>query len=954
MVNTKAFFLFLVGFFLVVLTSPIWSQSFRTQYTIDAELKKASDYRIIVNQKIRFFNPTNETTNTIYLLDWSNAYKDSQTPLSKHLAEDFNRRFYLSSINTKGFTIVNSIVSDSVELDFQRLKDQPDIIKVLLPDFLHPNQSLIINLQYQIKIPSNRFTGIGVKNGERITLRNWYITLAPFIDGDWLLDSELDLSDNSTLPSDFRINWTLPRGTHVASNLILDNSVSDSLYRKCKFIGSNLTSADFVFSYRKLFEQFKLINGRTIETDIIPSSLSKDELNRLVEKIDNFIIERMAMHWHPKQMVLQLDHDKNPFLGLNLLPRWLDLYPDGFRFELEFLIAHLRSYLHNIPINKRKNHWIIGGLQTYMMIKYVEEYYPNLKFIGNISKIKLFESYEWGNLNFVDSFLLFVQAVEASQSFQPDALSKEKLTRTNQQTISPYRVGTGLVYLEEYFEENVPDVDFRHIIREYTSFMFRKSGTGKSRDFSSFFQARTDKKLDWFFDTYLNDDQNYDLSIKNFEKSRDQFEITLEEKNGKSLPVKVSFLNNEKEEIEFTWVHLDKNEPRNFSWSVNDGVYIAVNPFLTLADSNLKNNWRRIKTKADIKPIKLKLGFDIDDPTKTQIFYYPWTKYNRYDGVTIGGRFFNTQEKKQTFEFDFEPLYSIKEDTFVGNAQIVFNSFRDNKIKYRDQYSIYFNTFHYNTGLRYSVIKPTVRWFFRPSNLRSRKGHLGEISLYSVRFDTLGDTPSLVPNYDILSLRHMFSNREVIDYFTFESNIEFSSGFTKASFNLDYRRLQHNGSQLGLRFFMGKFLINSLNDPYFHFRLSKPVDYLFRYNVFGRSDDTGIFSQQFIKGDGGFKTDFIDGISDNFLSSINAYFGIWKFVELYGDFAIQKSKESRTKTFWDSGIRLNIVPDYFELYFPIVAKGSTPITEHGYLNNVRFTFFLHPNVFRELFNKRWE
>ena len=41
-------------------------------------------------------------------------------------------------------------------------------------------------------------------------------------------------------------------------------------------------------------------------------------------------------------------------------------------------------------INKRKNHWIPGGIQTYIMMKYVEKFYPETKFLGALKDFKIF------------------------------------------------------------------------------------------------------------------------------------------------------------------------------------------------------------------------------------------------------------------------------------------------------------------------------------------------------------------------------------------------------------------------------------------------------------------------------------------------------------------------------------------------------------------------------------
>lgn len=908
---------------------------------------------IFVHQTIEFSNPSEEPIIELYLLDWMNAYSDSQSPLSKRLAENFNRRFYLSPDSKKGYTQIQALTIDEKEVQFQRLVDKPDVIKVLLSDFLKPAHKISIKIVYQVKLPDNRFTGIGIKNRTSFTLRDWHLTIAPFLDGNWLLHSNLDLNDNSHLPSNYVFKWTLPAGIHVASNAVQKSSFSDDTFRQVEYVATAITNVDFVFSYRKLFDAFELPNGRTLETDILPSTLDRGQIEESIIKIDNFILETFARHTHPKQLVLQLDHDKNPFYGLNLLPNWIDLYSDVLRFELEFLKSHLSSYLKSLPIDKRKENWIIGGMQIYILIKYIEEYYPDLKFLGTLSKLKILKNYSWNNLDFNKSYLLYVQAVEATQLHQTDKLSKEKLHRENQLRSTPYRVGIGFRYLEEYFRDNLSEVEFEHILKEYFSSQFRIYVFDKKRKLADYFQERVNTDLSWFFEDYLNSDLAFDAEISSLKKQEDKVRFDLLEKNDKKIPVKVSLLSKDKKIIDSHWIQL-KGRDTTLVWNSNKAHYLSINPELALPESNRNNNWRLVKTLSNLKPLKFELGFDIDDPTRTQIFYYPWSKYNRYDGITLGARIFNTQEKKQFFEFDTEPLYSVLEDTFVGNAKISLNHFRDNKLNFRQRYTFYFNTFHYDTRLRYTILRPSVRWSFRTADLRSRKRHSAELSFYSIAFDNRANQELRVPNYDILNLRYIYSNREAINYFTLESNFEYSKKFSKAHLELDYRKLRPSGTQIGARFFIGKFLSNKPTDSYFHFKISRATDYLFGYNIYGRSDASGFFSQQYINLEGGFKTDFEIDWSDDFIMATNLHYGLWRYIELYADLGLVRNKANETRTYYGAGIRLNIVPDYFELYFPVFDNSQYYLNNNSYAKHIRFTFFLHPNIFRELGSRRWE
>ena len=57
---------------------------------------------------------------------------------------------------------------------------------------------------------------------------------------------------------------------------------------------------------------------------------------------------------HNKILVLKKDYDKNPFYGLNQLPKFLNVYSDKFYYEIRFLKAYLNNYLNEIETSTNK------------------------------------------------------------------------------------------------------------------------------------------------------------------------------------------------------------------------------------------------------------------------------------------------------------------------------------------------------------------------------------------------------------------------------------------------------------------------------------------------------------------------------------------------------------------------------------------------------------------------
>ena len=98
----------------------------------------------------------------------------------------------------------------------------------------------------------------------------------------------------------------------------------------------------------------------------------------------------------------------------------------------------------------------------------------------------------------------------------------------------------------------------------------------------------------------------------------------------------------------------------------------------------------------------------------------------------------------------------------------------------------------------------------------------------------------------------MYSKPNIIEGISYKINTDISSSFTKLSADIRYRKLTAKNRQLDFRFFGGLFLNNRTTEDYFSFGLDRPSDYLFEQNYFGRSESSGIFSQQVIINDGGF------------------------------------------------------------------------------------------------------
>ena len=211
------------------------------------------------------------------------------------------------------------------------------------------------------------------------------------------------------------------------------------------------------------------------------------------------------------------------------------------------------------------------------------------------------------------------------------------------------------------------------------------------------------------------------------------------------------------------------------------------------------------------------------------------------------------------------------------------------------------------------------------------------------------------PDYNVGSINYIYSNKGALNYFTLSGKSEFSSKFGKIHLTTDYRHLTKSGRQISIRLFAGKFFWKNTNSTYFDFALDRPTDYLFQYQYLGRSEQTGIYSQQFIFAEGGFKSKFTNPYSNDLLVTVNTGFGLWKWLEGYIDLGLIKNKNESSRFLYDSGVRINVLPDYLELFFPIYNSNGFQLTDNSspYSEKIRFLLTLQPKTLTKLFTRKW-
>jgi hypothetical protein len=899
-----------------------------------------------VRQDITFYNTSNDSLISIVLNDWNNAFSDKNTPLAKRFSDEFYRGFHLAKAEERGnTTILNLLDSDNAALQWERTEKNPDFIVVKLNRKLAPNEKIELHLIYIAKIPSNKFTHYGFDQNGGMSLKNWFLSPARFENHRFIKYDNFNLDDIANAGTDYEIEIKIPNQYAITTDL---NSVSKDISNTAySFSGKNRTDFNFIIEKQNSYRSYTS-NGLEVLSNLSSKKLDEIQKAVIINRVISFSESFIGKYPHEKITVSEADYDRNPFYGLNQLPSFLSPFSDDFIFEIKFLKTYLNNYLKNsLRLDPRKDNWIYDGIQIYTMMKFIEENHPDQKMLGSLSNMKLFKSYNITNLTFNEQYSYYYMLMARKNLDQPLGEPKNNLIKFNEQIASKYRAGLSLSYLDDFLNENsVPKS-----VQEF--YNLNKERQADRYDFEKILTKNSPKNIDWFFKTIIDSRDIIDYKFSNVSRTADSVRFSIRNKTGIFAPIPVYGI--KKNDVVFKkWI-----EPKN-----NDSIYqfdrknadkIVLNYDNEVPEFNLRNNWKSLKSVVVTnRPIKFNFAKDLEDPYYNQILYIPTLTYNLYDGFTPGIRFHNKTILDKPFVFDINPAYSMTAGTITGSSAFSWSeNYRDSKL-YNIRYSISQNYFHYAENATYLRLNPMVQFRIREENFRdNRKQLILARQVIVNREATPYITDNSKPNYSIFNVRYSNVKTELIDHFSFMNDVQFSSDFGKISGEVEYRHLFENNHKLNLRLYAGTFIYNTTNSDYFSFGLDRPTDYLFDYNFLGRSESTGIFSQQYVIAEGGFKSKIAPRYANEWMATMNASYALWNWIEVYGDVGLLKNKHSKTDFAYDSGIRLNLVPDYFELYFPVYSNNGWEISQTKYNEKVRFIVTFAPRTLVTLFTRKW-
>ena len=911
--------------------------------TIDIDKKV-----LTVTQELTFFNQTNDTLTNIVLNDWINGYTSKNTPLAARFSDEFERSFHLAKEKERGRTSDISIIDENKTLlTWERDKNYPDVIQIRLREKLLPNQKAGFTLTYFVKIPSDRFTKYGYGENGKMYLKNCFLVPARYDNKSFIKYDNLNLDDCANALSDYEIAISIPQNSDLFSDLSEVQKETSNSKTNYRLTGKNRLDFNLFVDKKKDFEVYKN-NEIEVVSDLKDNRLNDIQRAIVIDKIVNYVSENLGKYPHEKIAISQVDYDRNPFYGLNQLPLFISPFPDEFLFEIKFLKTYLNNYLHNtLQLDPRKDNWIYDGIQVYIMMKYIEEYHPDSKMMGSVAKLKLLKGYNLVSLNFNGQYSYLYMLMARKNLDQPLSNSKNTLIKFNEKIASKYRAGLSLNYLDNYLGNNSVPNSIKQFIQ------LNQTQQTHRTDFEKLLKSNTDENITWFFDKIIDSRDIIDFKFDKVTRTKDSINFSLKNKTNVNVPISVYGIK-DKTIVSKKWFNNIVSDSL-YSIPRNDADKIVINYKNEVPEFNLRNNWRSLNGfRLNNRPIKFNFMKDLEDPYYNQVLYVPTLEYNLYDGLLPGFRFHNKTILDKPFIFDINPTISTKTKNFSGKGFVYVNQYNRDSNLYNIRYSLGGHYLHYAPDAYYTKLTPTVFMYFRPDDYRdNRKQTIIVKEVIIDKEKTAFTVSENSENYQIFNAKYYNTKTEVTNHFSFLGDFQYSKDFGKLAVEVSYRKLFDSNRSLNLRLFAGTFLHNKTTSSYFDFGLDRPSDYLFESEYLGRSETKGLFSQQSIIADGFFKSKLEVRTANRWMATTNVNYTIWSWIEGYGDIGFIKNAATDPKFVYDSGIRLNLVTDYFELFFPVYSSNGWEIGEKNYGEKIRFIITFRPETLINLFTRKW-
>ena len=883
-----------------------------------------TDNPLEIQQKITWHNTSNKDVSSVFLLDWNHAYSDAASPLGKYLANNFDYKLIRATQKKRGFTTINTITNSQGTLNWKRRDGQLDIIEVMLLQPIAPNQRVSFKIDYTVKLPELGLFSEGISDKNEIYSNYWHLQLAPLDkEGGWTLESNLGVNQQKTAQANVTYSFRLPKNV----TQILPSDQTNTATNKLMLTKSN--------AYRRItFGQTTLI------TDMLPEKNVRLLDTNAIDNLAKFVLTHIPQAENKLITAFQHDYNQNKVLGLGIYPDFLNIFSKEQQLELALLKTILTSVVDDVfGCQEDESNWLLQGITHYLWQQYVSETYPNLRMTGTLGDWPMMKNYHFTRAPFFRSWELATNVSASKNRGQALTTAPEELTQYNLKIANPSRAGLALLFLDAYLKDavlitaiknlsptNRLDIALRNLIKHITN-----------------------KPVDWFFEQYVHQENNQDISLKGQKISPENYQVTISATNvNHPIPIEITSTTGS---LTPSWIN-ENQLPYSATYNSNEISSLVINKNHLVPELRYSNNSYHLKRGLTSEKLRVRFFQDIPKSGTEVVLLTPEVGYNFYDGFLSGITFGNSSALSNSFRYKLSPMYGAKSEKINGMGYFMGSFYHQNRSHYLTRVTLFGTSFHYAPEQRYSAFAPAAQLYFRPDGIQSNNRSYLLFKHVSIHLENLPETDAR-KNYGVNLLSFNATRGNALENVSYKMDFQHAKLFKRGSAEAQFTKYYLPNRRINFRLFMGSFLDNKTTDDYFDFSLSRVNDYLFQYDLYGRSESEGFYSQQYIKADGGLRTTGTVKRVNQWLVTAQLTTTLWRWVEGYTEVGWYKNKGANTASHWGAGISFNLIPDFFEIHFPIADTTGALISKNAYARQIRFQLSLRPASLAQLFSRSW-
>lgn len=918
---------------LILFSFNFWADA--QQDSIRLNVKLNDDLKSIsVEQTLIYHNPHQKSITQIKLLNWVSAYQKRKTPLLKRKIEDRKNDLYFAKEDQLGK--LENLQYSHNNISSEILNTKQENIFIPLSEPLKSGESITINLKYQIRLPDARFTGYGI-NANNILLKYFFLVPDTYENESQSNSFYRDTEESANAGSFWKVSFQLPEKWNCYSNL----KQTDNL----NFEGQSINDPEFQLS-PETYPQFSSnINGEItqIQLGYQISEYQKQVLDFLLATQLKFINAKTG-NVPEKLFITEKFMKKEGFIGIDDIKFWkfkFQMFTDYEKTDLDYFSIISKKVMDEFFItNKTKDHWLKNGLKSYLEIQYLKKNYPDHKLIGDLADnasffgIKPLKIFHASKLKLNERYGLSYHYIYTQNLDQKITTPFDKLSNFNTTAISQFETGSLLNYISEYQGTDSFDL----FLKQYFSENYRNKVVGD--DFLKGLENYSDGKSA-FLKQMMAKKHRINFNLKNFEEEKDNYVVNIHKNNTQIIPLKIETENKSGSKSTF-WKDGNEEKTDSISLPSNQVDKIVLNDNYVFPESNFRDNYLYTKgIFSNMKKIRFKLIKDIQNPEYNEIFLTPRLTFNAYDKVLLGMNFKNQGIFDQKFDYSLTPYYSSGTGKLTGSAALGYSILPPDSFFRSWNFGVSGSYFHYNTDLAYKRFGAATSINFN----KNPRSAIGRSLYFSYNYYDRELTPLMIENnlyskYNLWNIGYSYSDNRLIHEQYISTNLQWMEDFQKISAEAFYRWEFAKNKKVSFRWFAGYFIKNDTKNALFNYGISRVSNYSFSYGLLGQSATSGILSQQFILAEGGFKSFFNTSVNQ-FITSLNVDSHLWKWFNLYADAGVYKNKDRAAKFIWDSGIKVKVIPDFLEVYFPVASSLGFEPSFNNYAYRIRYTLVLN-------------